>query len=174
MSKEIFRHILGYCVGGTVVLILVPYGLYSAARYLDYLIPGPLIASPIIRIVISIVLAVIGFLFAVSSLVIQNVKGKGGPLEIAGIEISPKTKHLVVTGPYRFTRNPMLFGAGMLYYALAVYLNSIVAIIIVTLIMIFMLIFVKMTEEPRLLKDFGSEYEEYRKRVSMFVPWPRK
>jgi len=117
---------------------------------------------------------VIGFLFAVSSLVIQNVKGEGGPVEFAGIEISPKTKHLVVTGPYRFTRNPMLFGAGMLYYALAVYLNSIVAIIIVTLIMIFMLIFVKMTEEPRLLKDFGSEYEEYRKRVSMFVPWPRK
>ena len=34
-----------------------------------------------------------------------------------------------------------------------------------------MLIFVKLTEEPRLLKDFGTDYEDYRRRVSMLVPW---
>jgi len=26
-------------------------------------------------------------------------------------------------------------------------------------------------EEKRLLKDFGNQYEEYRKKVSMFIPW---
>jgi protein-S-isoprenylcysteine O-methyltransferase Ste14 len=40
--------------------------------------------------------------------------------------------------------------------------------------MIFMLIFVKLTEERRLLKEFGSAYEEYRQKVSMFIPWPKK
>ena len=68
----------------------------------------------------------------------------------------------------------MLFGAVMMYYSLAIYLNSPAAFIFVTLFMIFMLVFVKLTEEPRLLKDFGSDYEAYRQRVSMFIPWMQK
>lgn len=44
-----------------------------------------------------------------------------------------------------------------------------------TLFMAFMLAEVLLVEEPRLLRDFGSEYEDYRQRVSMFVPWrPRR
>ncbi len=68
----------------------------------------------------------------------------------------------------------MLFGACIYYYAVAIYLNSVIAIALVTLFMTFMLIFVKRSEEPRLLKDFGSDYEQYRQRVSMFVPWKQK
>jgi protein-S-isoprenylcysteine O-methyltransferase Ste14 len=95
-------------------------------------------------------------------------------LEVVGLEVSPKTQHLVVTGPYRYTRNPMLFGACAFYYGIAIYLNSVIASALVTLFMLFMLIFVKLTEEPRLLKDFGNDYAEYRQRVSMFVPWTPK
>jgi protein-S-isoprenylcysteine O-methyltransferase Ste14 len=88
--------------------------------------------------------------------------------------VSPKTQNLVVTGPYKYTRNPMLFGACTYYYAVAVYCNSVIAVAAVVLFMTFMLIFVKLTEEPRLLKDFGNDYEEYRRRVSMFIPWTQK
>jgi len=62
--------------------------------------------------------------------------------EVAGIEVSPKTQNLVVTGPYKYTRNPMLFGACVYYYAVAIYLDSLIAIVAVALFMIFMLIFV--------------------------------
>ena len=68
----------------------------------------------------------------------------------------------------------MLFGACAFYYGVAVYLNSVIATALVTLFTTFMLIFVKLTEEPRLLKDFGGDYEDYRRRVSMFVPWRPK
>jgi protein-S-isoprenylcysteine O-methyltransferase Ste14 len=115
-----------------------------------------------------------GLLFALWSGVVQNIVGRGGPLEVAGIEVSPKTQNLVVTGPYKYTRNPMLFGACVYYYAVAVYLNSVIAVAAVVLFMTFMLILVKLTEEPRLLKEFGKDYEEYRQRVSMFVPWTQK
>jgi protein-S-isoprenylcysteine O-methyltransferase Ste14 len=30
------------------------------------------------------------------------------------------------------------------------------------------------SEEKRLLKDFGEDYSEYRKKVSAFIPWPSK
>ena len=173
MSKKTFQYILGYIIGGLLFLILIPYCLFCVSRSLDHLISIQLFHSSTLRHVISIILLVIGLLFGFWSNIIQNIKGEGGPVEFANIEISPKTQNLVVTGPYRYTRNPMLFGACMLYYAVAIYLNSIVDLIIVTLFMIFMLVFVNLTEEPRLLKDFGNEYEEYRQKVSMFVPWPK-
>jgi protein-S-isoprenylcysteine O-methyltransferase Ste14 len=90
------------------------------------------------------------------------------------MEVSPKTQNLVVTGPYKYTRNPMLLGACIYYYGVAVYLNSVITVAIVALFMTFMLIFVKLTEDRRLLKEFGTNYEEYRQRVSMFVPWTQK
>jgi len=127
-----------------------------------------------VRRVLAVVLSLLGLSFGLWSVVVQNAIGRGGPLEIAGLEVSPKTEKLVVTGPYKYIRNPMLFGACVFYYAGAVYLNSVIAVAIVTLFMTFMLIFVKLSEERRLLKDFGNEYQEYRRRVSMFVPWSPK
>ncbi len=173
-SRQTLQEILGYVVGGSLVLVLLPYGLIRASVHLDHLVPVQLIPSPAARLIISGILLVVGLSFGVWSIVIQNVEGKGGPVQIGSLEISPKTQNLVVTGPYRYTRNPMLFGACLFYYAIAVYLNSIIALLLVTLFMLFMLTFVKLSEEPRLRTDFGSAYEEYRRRVSMFIPWPGK
>lgn len=173
-NSQTGRYLLGYIIGGLLVLVLVPWGIWRASRALDPLIGLELIPFEGLRIVLAIGLFFLGVLFAVWSNVVQNTIGQGGPLEIAGLEVSPKTKHLVVCGPYKYTRNPMLFGACSMYYALAVYLNSPVAFGIVILFTVFMLIYVKRFEEPRLLKDFGDEYVEYRRRVSMFVPWTEK
>jgi protein-S-isoprenylcysteine O-methyltransferase Ste14 len=169
--RRILQHILGYIIGGTISLFLVPYGIFSVAKSLDHLISFQLIPIFYLRIVLLIILLVVGLSFGFWSIIIQNIVGKGGPLEVANIEVSPKTQKLVVTGPYRYTRNPMLFGACMIYFAVATYLNSIIAFGIVILFTVFMLIFVKLTEEKRLLREFGKEYEEYHRKVSMFFPW---
>jgi len=173
-TKRDVQYLLGYVVGGLLVLGLIPQGLRRATRALDHRIGRQLIPVTGLRLTITSALSLFGLLFGVWSIVVQKTIGKGGPLEVAGIEVSPKTQNLVVTGPYRYTRNPMLFGACAFYYGVAVYLNSVIATALVTLFTTFMLIFVKLTEEPRLLKDFGAEYEDYRRRVSMFVPWTQK
>lgn len=173
-TKRDVQYILGYVGGGLLVLGLIPWGLRRASRAFDHLIGRRLIPITGLRFPIAIALALSGLLFGVWSIILQKIVGKGGPLEVAGIEVSPKTQNLVVTGPYKYTRNPMLFGTCVFYYGVAVYLDSPIAAALVTLFMTFMLIFVKLTEEPRLLKDFGSDYEEYRRRVSMFVPWMQK
>ena len=174
LSRRTLQEILGYMIGGSVFLVLLPYGLFRASVHLDPLIPVQLIPYSALRFIISIILFVVGLLFGIWSNIILYAKGKGGPVQFANVEISPKTQNLVETGPYRYTRNPMLFGACMFYYAVAIYLNSIIAFLLVTLFMTFMLILVKLIEEPRLRGDFGSEYEKYRRKVSMFIPWPRK
>ncbi len=170
-TKRSVQYIVGYVIGGLLVLVLIPRGLCRASRAFDHLTGRQLIPSTGLRFALAISLALFGLLFGLWSVVVQNTIGRGGPLEVAGLAVSPKTQNLVVTGPYRYTRNPMLFGACVYYYAIAIYLNSVIAVAIVTLLITFMLIFVKLTEERRLLKDFGNEYEEYRQRVSMFVPW---
>ena len=174
LSGRTLREILGYVIGGSLILILLPYGLFRASLHLDHLIPGQLIPFPALRSAILVVLLAVGLFFGFWSNIALNAIGRGGPVQFARVEISPKTRNLVMTGPYRYTRNPMLFGTCVLYYAGAVYLNSVIAFLLASLFMIFMLIFVKWIEEPRLLRDFGNEYEEYRRKVSMFVPWPRK
>jgi protein-S-isoprenylcysteine O-methyltransferase Ste14 len=45
------------------------------------------------------------------------------------------------------------------------------AVVLIGAIFIFMLTVVVKMEERRLLKDFGKQYEEYRKKVSVFIPW---
>jgi protein-S-isoprenylcysteine O-methyltransferase Ste14 len=173
-TKRTVQYLLGYVVGGLLFLVLIPWGLYRASRAFDHLTGIQLTSITSLRFTIAVGLSVFGLLFVLWSIVVQNIIGRGGPLEVAGMEVSPKTQNLVVTGPYKYTRNPMLFGACVYYYAVAVYLNSVIAVAIVALFMTFILIFVKLTEERRLLKDFGKDYEEYRQRVSMFVPWTQK
>jgi protein-S-isoprenylcysteine O-methyltransferase Ste14 len=173
-TKRTLQYILGYVIGGLLFLVLIPWGLGQVSRAFDHVTGMQLIPIASLRVMVAVILWLFGLLFALWAGVVQNTIGKGGPLEVAGLEVSPKTQNLVVTGPYKYTRNPMLFGACVYYYAVAIYLNSVIAIAIAVLFMTFMLIFVKLTEERRLLKEFGNEYKEYRQRVSMFVPWIQK
>lgn len=174
MKKEI-QQIIGYILGGLLVWFVFPYGIYSAAKYLDTILGSELIKNEPLRMILICILFLSGISFGIWSIVVQNTVGKGGPLQIGNVDISPRTQNLVVSGPYKYSRNPMLFGACLAYFAFAIYLNSLSAVIIVGLFMTFMLTFVKLSEEKRLLKDFGESYEEYREKVSMFIPWiPKK
>jgi len=161
----------GYLAGGLLVLVLAPSIIYLITSLSDNVFRLEIIPNPAKKWIIISVLLLIGIIYAISSLVIQNTVGEGGPVELGNIEISPKTKHLVITGPYRNTRNPMLFGAFSIYLAFALFLNSITALALVCALFVFMLTVVVPMEERRLLKDFGTEYAEYRKKVSRFIPW---
>lgn len=174
MKKEV-QQIVGYLVGGVLVLLLIPLGIYRVSLQFDSVFDMELFQTDPVRIAFVVALFAIGAVFGIWSIVVQNIVGNGGPVQIGNINISPKTQNLVVTGPYKYTRNPMLFGACMMYLAFAAYLNSITAGIAVILFTIFMIGFVKLSEEKRLLKDFGESYIQYRKHVSMFIPWfPKK
>ncbi len=168
------KMILGYIVGGLLVIVLVPSIIYLITSLVDNVYRIEIIRNSIIKWIIIIILFVTGLIYGIWSLIVQNTIGKGGPVEIGNIEISPKTKNLVVSGPYKNTRNPMLFGAFLIYLAFALFLNSITAVVLVCAIFVFMLTVVVKMEEKRLLKDFGNQYEEYRKKVSMFIPWFQK
>jgi len=173
--KNSNKMILGYIVGGMLVILIVPSIIYFVTILMDNIYKINIIQNHILQWIIVLLLLITGLLFGISSIIYQNVIGKGGPVEIANIEISPKTKNLVISGPYRFTRNPMLFGTFLIYFAFAIIINSITAVFIVIIFVVFMLTVVVKKEEERLLKDFGNQYEQYRNKTSMIIPWfPKK
>jgi protein-S-isoprenylcysteine O-methyltransferase Ste14 len=170
MNKD-KKMILGYIVGGLLVIGLIPSIIYIITSLIDHVYRIEIIRNTVIKWILIVVFLVIGFIYGIWSIIVQNAIGKGGPVEIGNIEISPKTENLVVSGPYKNTRNPMLFGTFLIYLAFALYMNSITSVVFVSVIFVLMLMFVVKMEEKRLLKDFGNQYEEYRKKVSKFIPW---
>lgn len=165
------KMISGYIVGGLLVIVIVPSIIYFITSLIDSVYRLEIIRNPTIKWIIIIILLVTGLIYGIWSIIIQNTVGEGGPVEIGNIEISPKTKNLVVSGPYKNTRNPMLFGTFLIYLSFALFINSTTSVLIVCAIFVFMLTVVVKMEEKRLLKDFGNQYEEYRKKVSIFIPW---
>ena len=86
------------------------------------------------------------------------------------VPFSPPPK-LVTTGPYRFTRNPMLTGLFILLFGLGIALGSLSLVFIFTPLFIIMNVWeLKKVEEPELARRLGKAYVAYKKRVPMFFP----
>lgn len=174
MKREA-RQLIGYLVGGTLVLGLIPYGLYRGGAFLDTFLGGPFHFSPGILVPVALLFFCGGAVFGIWSVVLQNTRGGGGPVQMGNLDISPRTQHLVVSGPYRYTRNPMLFGAFLMYLGFSLALGSPGAVLLALAFLAFMLAVVVPSEEKRLLADFGEEYRAYRGSVPRFIPRrPRK
>ena len=164
------RYIIGYILGFTIFILLIPFGLYELSKINCFLSDRVISNSTILRYIFSIVFFLIGVFFALWSNIFLFFIGKGGPADGFGIAISPRTKKLVTTGPYRYSRNPMVFGAFMIYLSIVIFLNSIIVLFCLLIFFTMGIIYLKLSEEKRLLRDFGDEYLHYKKRVSMIFP----
>ena len=76
--KRDLKMIMGYIVGGLLVLGLLPTIIYVITSLLDKVYKVEIINNLIIRWIIIIILLVIGFIYAIWSIVIQNTIGKAG------------------------------------------------------------------------------------------------
>jgi len=168
--NEKMRHIIGYTVGAAVFFVLIPFGFYELSK-LDYLDGYRiLINSTILKVLISFLTFFTGAYFVIWSNIFLFKIGKGGPADGFGISVSPKTKKLVTNGPYRYSRNPMVFGALSIYFSMVIYMNSFIGLLALLGMIILIVNYLKNSEEKRLLRDFGDEFVAYRKRVSMIIP----
>ena len=79
------RMILGYFVGGLLVIVLVPSIIYIITSLFDNVYRIEIVQNTIIRWAIIIILLVIGLIYGIWSVIIQNTIGEGGPVEIENI-----------------------------------------------------------------------------------------
>ena len=111
-----------------------------------------------------------GFFFAIGlSLFITTIWlfGKKGKGTLA--PWNPPTK-LVVEGPFRYVRNPMLVGVSFVLIAIACTLeNENILLWCIFFVGLNTVYFIK-KEEPDLVKRFGEDYVEYCKNVWRWIP----
>lgn len=158
------REIAGYVLGGLMFVLLIPTVMWLASGRPN------LGEIPVWRIVIAVVIAVLGIALSVWSIVYMRHKGDGNPMDAFGHEVAPRTRHLMTDGPYRLSRNPMLTGSFVYYAGVCVCLWTWQALLVFAAFIAIMLLQVR-SEEKRLLRDFGTEYEEYCQRTGRF--WPK-
>jgi protein-S-isoprenylcysteine O-methyltransferase Ste14 len=78
-------------------------------------------------------------------------------------------QHLVTSGPYRLSRNPMYLGVVLILAGWCTLWGSRALIIYTALIMIGFHLRVLLAEEPWARRRFGAEWDAYRARVPRWV-----
>ncbi len=80
------------------------------------------------------------------------------------------TQNLIIRGPYKYCRNPMISGVLFVLLGETLILNSVNILIIAGVFFIINTIYFIAMEEPDLHERFGEEYEVYKKHVPRWIP----
>lgn len=139
------------------VTIVIPSLILYFSKF-QYNIPN------IIQIIFGIILFIFGLFLAIWTMILFNTIGKGTLAPWAA------PKHLVVEGPFKIVRNPMITGVLSILTAESLILNSINLFYWMIIFFIVNCIYFKLFEEKQLEKKFGQEYWEYKQKVPMWIP----
>lgn len=94
------------------------------------------------------------------------IEGFGTPAPVA------PTARLVVGGFYRYVRNPMYLAVAAIIVGQALVLGQLILLLYAAAFLVTVAAFVHWYEEPTLSRQFGGQYEAYRRAVPGW--WPRR
>jgi protein-S-isoprenylcysteine O-methyltransferase Ste14 len=158
---SIRRHLLALALLPGTVMVLVP--AWIARRNGTGL---ALASSPagVALQVLGVVLLLVGLRLFVASLRRFATEGRG--------TLAPwdPPSELVIRGPYRFVRNPMISGVALLLLGEAAVLRSGPHAEWAGLFLAINAVYFPLFEEPQLEARFGEPYREYCRHVRRFLP----
>ena len=126
---------------------------------ISILIPIIEFAIPLLHLIISIPFIILGAWLGIIGV-------KATTLEVAETH---KTDKIITTGIYSIIRHPQYFGAILAHVGICFLLSSFYSLIFTPLVVFYNYI-TSWKEEKELIKEFGKEYEDYKKKVPMFIP----
>ena len=141
--------------GPGILLLLIPW-LITRFR-----LP---IGQPLWQTVLAALFIAIGLIPLLESITRFIVVGKGTLIPTA------PTQRLVVSGLYRFVRNPMYVGVLTVLCGQALLFESPAVLIVAAIAAILMHLFVWLYEEPKLTRTYGDEYLRFKQHVPRWIP----
>jgi protein-S-isoprenylcysteine O-methyltransferase Ste14 len=148
-----WRHVAAVVACPGVVTLVVPALIvWSTGAGIQ---PPGLLGLPLIAV---------GLLLVVSTTRLFATVGRG--------TLAPwdPTTRLVVRGPYRHVRNPMISGVLFILLGEAALFGSLVLLVWFGLVLAVNAVYMPLVEEPGLQRRFGEEYERYRAHVPRWIP----
>jgi len=158
---ELIRHIVAIALLPFTVAVLVP--IWIARRYPVSPALGASAGGFALQL-LGVALLAAGLLLFLASLRRFATEGKG--------TLAPwdPPRALVLRGPYRFVRNPMISGVIFVLFGEALVLLSWPHGVWAACFLALNLIYIPLVEEPQLARRFGESYREYRQHVRRFLP----
>jgi protein-S-isoprenylcysteine O-methyltransferase Ste14 len=141
--------------GPGILLILVPW-LVTRFR-----LPA---GQPLWLVVLAALLIALGLVPLLESITRFIVVGRGTLVPTA------PTERLVISGFYRFVRNPMYVGVLTVLVGQSLLFQSIDLLGVALVVAIACHLFVRFYEEPRLTSTYGDEYLHYKLHVRRWIP----
>jgi protein-S-isoprenylcysteine O-methyltransferase Ste14 len=155
------RHLLAIAILPVTVTIVIP--VWIARRTGADLTLGDGVVPILLQLLGGALLA-IGLLLFAASLRRFATDGKG--------TLAPwdPPRALVVHGPYRWVRNPMISGVVFVLFGEALLLRSVPHATWATTFLIINAIYIPLLEEPLLEQRFGESYRSYCRHVPRILP----
>ncbi len=152
-------------IGSAVFLVIAPGFVAGLAPWWisHWRVEAPFFGLRLFRLGggLLIALGVIGLL---DSFVRFALKGVGTPAPVF------PTRHLVVTGLYRYVRNPMYVAVTGAILGQGLVFGNVALLAYGGLVWLLFHVFVSIYEEPVLRASFGSEYESFCAEVPRWIP----
>ena len=160
-------NILGTISGGMEFLFLIGLWVSPQPRFAIHVLSSSSVSIPFVNFSIPILHLMIAlpFVLAGAWLAIKAVKAVG--LEVA--ETHGKPGKIMTSGPYSVVRHPQYLGAILVQVGMS-FLFSAWYSLLFTPVYIFYNYLIAWKEEKELVREFGGEYKNYQKKVSMFIP----
>ena len=156
IATNVLKTIIQIICVWTITLVFFPWIIVEAFG----IEKNPVHTQFVIAIVLFIVSSSLG-LYSAYNLV---TKGDGTPLP------ADQTRKLVISGPYKFVRNPMAVAGMGQGLAVSIYFGSVHLLIYTLLGGLIWHIAVRPLEEKNMTRRFGKAYEEYKKEVRCWLP----
>lgn len=113
---------------------------------------------------VGLALMAFGTTILIDSFARFALQGIGTPAPIA------PPRHLVVTGLYRFVRNPMYVAVLTVIFGEAIFFADPRLAAYGVVVWLLFHAFVRLYEEPALKEQFGAEYQAYKTNVPRWIP----
>jgi len=140
-----------------------PRFIIPILQNLSGLVPAINFSIPLLHLIISA-----PFLIAGSWLAINGVKEV--TLKVAETH---RTEKIVTTGVYSIVRHPQYLGGLLAHMGISFLLSALYSLVF-TPIMVILIYLISKKEEEELIREFGKEYEDYKKKVPMLTPILKK
>ncbi len=104
-----------------------------------------------------------GLSFLVYLIFLFDRQGKGTPVP------TQPTKKLIISGPYKYTRNPMYLTHMVVLSGIFIFSGYLLLLLDIFLTWLVLQLFLVCFEEPNLKKKFGKEYREYLQKIPRWL-----
>jgi protein-S-isoprenylcysteine O-methyltransferase Ste14 len=157
LNMKITSMVFGLIVG-LVFFIFLPYVFVLLNNRLSL----PVYSNDFLKLS-GVLLIIVGIIIFVYCSGLFIILGRSTP-----VPVEPPKK-LIVSGLYKYTRNPIYLGYFMIFLGEFLFFGQLLLLIYFFLTIVKINLYVIYYEEPILKKRFGKSYEEYLKKIPRWI-----